>query len=62
MAVDQGEGVDEFIPGNGFVVSIGDGEVRARDEAGAEGHDKKRAGEEQRFCGGSAGNAGREVG
>ena len=40
MTIDQRERANEFVPGDGFVVGVGDGEVGAGDEAGAEGQEK----------------------
>ena len=40
MAIDQRERAKEFVPGDGFVVGVGNGEVRAGDEAGAKGQEK----------------------
>jgi hypothetical protein len=40
MAIDQREGANEFVPRDGFVVSVGDGEMRAGDEAGAKSQEK----------------------
>ena len=57
VAIDEREGVNEFVPGDGFVVRVGDGEVRAGDQAGAQGHEKQQASEKQRFGGGPARDA-----
>jgi hypothetical protein len=40
VTIGQRKGPDEFIPGDGFVVGIGDGEVRAGDEASAQRQQK----------------------
>src|SRR5579859_328592 len=45
VAVRQREGADEVVPGNGLVVSVGHGEVRAGDETRAQGEEEERAGE-----------------
>ena len=39
--VEEGEGAEEFIEGGGLVVGIGDGELSAGGEAGAEGEQKE---------------------
>ena len=57
MAIDEREGVNEFVPGDGFVVRVGDSEVRAGDQAGAQGQEKQQASEKQRFDGGPARDA-----
>ena len=40
VAIDEREGANEFVPGDGFVVGVGDGEVRAGHEAGAKRQEK----------------------
>jgi hypothetical protein len=45
MRVKEFEGLDEFIPGDGLLLGIGDGEMRAGDEAGTEGNEKEYASE-----------------
>jgi hypothetical protein len=40
VAIDEREGVNEFVPGDGFVVGVGDGEMRAGHEAGAKREEK----------------------
>jgi len=57
VAIDEREGVNEFVPGDGFVVRIGDGEMRAGDQAGAQGQEKQQASKKQRFGGGPARDA-----
>ena len=37
MFVKKSEGVEEFVEGDGLVVGVGDGELRAGDETGAKG-------------------------
>jgi len=56
--VQELEGRDELIPGDGLVMGIGDGEMRARDEASAEREEKEHAGEEQSLAGRMIGNGG----
>jgi len=53
MAVEEREGAEEFVPGDGFVVGVGDGEVRAGDEAGAKGEEEEGAGDEEGLGGGA---------
>ena len=53
MAIDQGERAEEFVPGDGFVVGVGNGEVGAGDEAGAKRQDKQQAGEKEGFSRGT---------
>ena len=40
LAIDEREGMNEFVPGDGFVVGVGDGEMSAGDEAGAKRQEK----------------------
>jgi len=40
MLVEEFEGADEFVEGDGFVLRVGDSELGAGDEAGAEGEKK----------------------
>ena len=47
VAVEEREGAQEFVPRDGFIVGVGDGEVRAGDEAGAKGEEEEGAGDEQ---------------
>jgi len=58
--VEEREGAEEFVEGEGFVPSIGDGELCAGDEAGAEGKEEQDASEDQDSSGGMAGD--RDVG
>jgi hypothetical protein len=47
VAIDEGEGAKEFIPGDGFIVGVGGGKMRACDQTRAEGGNEEEAGEEQ---------------
>jgi hypothetical protein len=49
MAVKEREIADELVDGGFLIVSEGEGELRAGNEAGAECEKKKQDGEEQRF-------------
>ena len=58
MRVQEFEGLDEFIPGDGLMFGIGDGEMRAGDEASTERCEKEYAGEEQSLTRRMIGNGG----
>jgi len=49
VAIRQREGADEFVPGNGLVVGVGHGEVRAGHQTRAQREEEERAGQEKRF-------------
>jgi hypothetical protein len=49
MLVEEFEGADKFVEGDGFVLGVSDGELRAGDEASTEREKKKNASEEQGF-------------
>jgi hypothetical protein len=51
MLIEEFESADKFLDGSGFVLRVGDGELGARDEAGAEREQEKNTGEEQGFWG-----------
>ena len=51
MAIDQREGVKEGVPGDGLIVGVGEGEMRASDEAGAESEEEEGASKKEGFCG-----------
>jgi hypothetical protein len=53
LSINQSNGADKDVPRDGLILGIGCGEMRAGDEAGAEGEEEKSAGEEKRFCGGT---------
>ena len=59
MAINEREGANEFVPGDGFVVGVGDGEMRAGDKAGAKGEEKEQTSEQQGSCRRPAGDADR---
>lgn len=49
MFVEQGECVQEFVKVDGFIFGVGGGEVRAGDEAGAEGEEEENDCEQESF-------------
>src|SRR6266403_1488126 len=51
VLVKESKGAEKFIGGEGLVLGIGGGELRAGDEAGAESEEEEDAGEEQHFSG-----------
>jgi len=53
MLVEEFEGAHKFVEGDGFVLRVGDGELRAGDKAGAKREEKENACEEQGFWGGA---------
>jgi hypothetical protein len=58
VRVQEFEGLDEFVPGDGLMFGIGDGEMRARDEASTKREEKEQDGEEQGFTRRVIGNGG----
>jgi hypothetical protein len=42
-AIEQGESADEFVPGDGLILCVGCGEVRAGDETSTQREEKQRA-------------------
>jgi hypothetical protein len=51
MLVEEFEGAHKFVEGDGLVLRVGDGELRAGDEAGAEREEEENACEEQGLWG-----------
>jgi len=51
LAIEQCKRADEFVPGDGLILCVGRGEVRARDETGTEREEKQRARHNERFHG-----------
>lgn len=49
--VEEFEGAEKFIEGDGFILGVGDGELRAGDKAGAKSEEEENACEEQCFWG-----------
>lgn len=56
MFVKEGEGAEQFVEGDGLIVSVGDRELRAGYQAGAESKKEQDAGNEERFRRRPAGN------
>jgi hypothetical protein len=44
---EESEGTEEFVHGSGLVVGVGDGELRAGNEAGAKREEKERDGQDE---------------
>src|SRR5436190_24042798 len=61
MAIDEREGANEFIPGDGFVVGVGHGKMSAGDETGSERDQKEAAREKEGSYGRTARSAQRDV-
>ena len=51
MLVEKSEGAEKLINGSSLIVSVGDGELRARGQAGAERDEKQGHGQDERFDG-----------
>ena len=49
--VEESKGAEEFVEGSSLIVGIGDGELRASGQAGAQGQKKQRHSEDERFAG-----------
>jgi hypothetical protein len=47
MSIEQREGASEFSEGNGLIVGVGDGKLRAGDKTGAKSDDEKGGSENE---------------
>jgi hypothetical protein len=56
--VEESERAEKFVGGEGLVLGVGGGELRAGDEAGAEREEEEEASEEQHFSGWTVGGRG----
>ena len=62
MLVEKFEGANEFVEGDGLIVGVGDGELRAGDEAGAKSEEEENAGEDEQFLADGRGGTGTVIG